>query len=85
MNGQFKDIKHYEWYLGNGRFLQGEEVLDYLMPRYRKAMRLYRFLLAQLRMFYPTGNLVNDYLDLKELLSLIGVQIEVFEDKEERI
>ena len=82
MKRENKDLNYYEWYIGNGKWLYGKDVSRYLMPKYRKARGLYFALLSELNQFVPSGNLVNDYLDLRELLSIINCQIEVFEERE---
>ena len=85
MRKQIKDLYYYEWYLPDGSFLYGKEVYDFLMPRYRKARRLYYAIFSQLHHYQPSGNLVNDYLDLMEVMSIINIQIEELEEENTRL
>ena len=77
------NINKYEWFLKDGECLYGKDAYEYLMPRYRKARRVYYNILSVLHNYLPSGDLINDYLDLREVLSLILIDLEVFEEKEE--
>ncbi len=67
------------------QFPAWKEVYDFLMPRYRKARRLYYAIFSQLHHYQPSGNLVNDYLDLMEVMSIINIQIEELEEENTRL
>ena len=75
-----RNIDKYEWYLKSGRCLHGEDAYDYLMPKYRKARRVYYNILSLLHNYLPTGNLVNDYMDIEEILSVIMIELRMFEE-----
>ncbi len=79
-----RNIDKYEWHLKNGSCLYGEDAYDYLMPKYRKARRVYYNILSLLHSYLPTGNLINDYLDIEEVLSVITIELRIFEETREK-
>lgn len=74
-----ENIEHkYEWYLGeSGKYIYDDEVIRYLTPRLAEAKQIITNIQESVEAMDLNGNIVNDYLEIGEALSMIELFLEM--------
>jgi len=74
-------IKHeYEWYLHqNNEYIYDDEVIKYLTPRLNDSRSILIDIKETIDNIDLDGNIVNDYLEINEALSMIELLLEMKE------
>ena len=74
-----ENIEHkYEWYLGeSGKYIYDDEVIRYLTPRLAEAKQIITNIQESVETMDLNGNIVNDYLEIGEALSMIELFLEM--------
>lgn len=74
-----ENIEHeYEWYIGEtGEYIYDDEVIKYITPRLNEAKQILTNIQESIKDMELTGNIVNDYLEISEALSMIELFLEM--------
>ena len=74
-----ENIEHkYEWYLGeSGKYIYDDEAIRYLTPRLAEAKQIITNIQESVEAMDLNGNIVNDYLEIGEALSMIELFLEM--------
>lgn len=77
-----KNIDKYEWYMGNGEYLYGDDAYDYIRPKFHNVRRMYYNIMSLMHSYMSTGNIIEDYLTLREILSVVETDIKCLEEND---